>query len=36
MRGVIVFVVLLVAVAAIHGGSFKPLPTAAMPQVNVP
>jgi hypothetical protein len=36
MRGIIVLVVAFVAVSAMHHGSFRPLPTAPIPAVNVP
>ncbi|WP_265441384.1 MULTISPECIES: hypothetical protein [Bradyrhizobium] len=35
-RALIVVVVVLVAIAAMHGGPFTPLATAEMPAVNVP
>jgi hypothetical protein len=34
MRIVIVMVIAFVAIAAMHRGPFKPLPTSAMPAVN--
>ena len=36
MRGLIIIGVVLVAVSAMRHGSFRPLPTAPMPVVNVP
>jgi hypothetical protein len=36
MRGLIIMVVVLVAVSASRHGSYRPLPTASMPVVNVP
>jgi hypothetical protein len=36
MRGLIIIVVVLVAASAMRHGSYRPLPTAPMPAVNVP
>jgi hypothetical protein len=36
MRGLIIIGVVLVAVSAMRHGSYRPLPTAPMPVVNVP
>jgi hypothetical protein len=36
MRGLIIIGIVLVAVSAMRHGSFRPLPTAPMPVVNVP
>jgi len=36
MRGLIIIIVALVAVSSMRHGSFRPLPTAPMPVVNVP
>jgi hypothetical protein len=36
MRGLIIIAVLLVAFSAMNHGSWRPLPSAPMPSVNVP
>jgi hypothetical protein len=36
MRGIIVFLIALVAMSAMHHGPYKPLPTSAMPAVDIP
>jgi hypothetical protein len=36
MRVIIVIVIAFVAITAMYRGPFKPLPTSAMPAVNIP
>jgi hypothetical protein len=36
MRGMIVMLIALVAMSAMHHGPYKPLPTSAMPAVDIP
>lgn len=36
MRGIIVLFIALVAVSAMHHAPYKPLPTSAMPAIDVP
>jgi hypothetical protein len=36
MRGMIVVLIALVAMSAMHHGPYKPLPTSALPAVDIP
>lgn len=36
MRGIVLLIIALIAVSAMHHGPYKPLPTSAMPAIDVP